>query len=98
MKKLSIFLVLGLSLAAVCMAQAKMEITYWTHEDPNRTEIENRYIEVFEKANPGVVVKRVTNPSKKMAERILTAFAANSLRKFRMSRQTRNRYSHSCRS
>ena len=77
MKKLSIFLVLSLSLAAVCMAQAKMEITYWTHEDPNRTEIENRYIEAFEKANPGVVVKRVTNPSKKMAERILTAFAAN---------------------
>jgi len=77
MKKLSIFLVLSLSLVAVCMAQAKMEITYWTHEDPNRTEIENRYIEAFEKANPGVVVKRVTNPSKKMAERILTAFAAN---------------------
>lgn len=77
MKKLSIFLVLSLSLVAVCMAQAKMEITYWTHEDPNRTEIENRYIEAFEKANPGVVIKRVTNPSKKMAERILTAFAAN---------------------
>ena len=77
MKKLSIFLVLSLSLVTVCMAQAKIEITYWTHEDPNRTEIENRYIESFEKANPGVVVKRVTNPSKKMAERILTAFAAN---------------------
>ncbi len=77
MKKLSIFLVLSISLVAICTAQADIEITYWTHEDPNRTEIENRYIESFEKANPGVVVKRVTNPSKKMAELILTAFAAN---------------------
>ena len=42
-----------------------------------RTEIENRYINEFEKANPGVTVKRVTNPSKKMPELILTAFAAN---------------------
>lgn len=58
-------------------AQAKIELTYWTHEDPNRTEIENRYISEFEKANPGVTIKRVTNPSKKMAELILTAFAAN---------------------
>lgn len=77
MKKISIFLILGLSLVAVCSVQADIEITYWTHEDPNRTEIENQYIQAFEKAHPGVVVKRVTNPSKKMAELILTAFAAN---------------------
>jgi len=54
-----------------------MEITFWTHEDPNRTEIENRYIVEFEKANPGVTVKRVTNSSTKIQELVLTAFAAN---------------------
>jgi len=72
-----IFIVALLLPMAAITAQAKMELTYWTHEDPNRTEIENRYISEFEKANPEVTVKRVTNPSKKMAERILTAFAAN---------------------
>ncbi len=78
MKRLTLFFIVALLLPmAAITAQAKMELTYWTHEDPNRTEIENRYIGEFEKANPGVTIKRVTNPSKKMAERILTAFAAN---------------------
>lgn len=54
-----------------------MELTFWTHEDPNRTEIEDRYIEEFEKANPGVTVKRVTSGSGQIQELILTAFAAN---------------------
>jgi multiple sugar transport system substrate-binding protein len=76
-KKSFILFIVLLMLLAGLTAQAAVEITYWTHEDPNRTEIENRYITEFEKANPGVVIKRVTNPSKKMAERILTAFAAN---------------------
>jgi len=78
MKRLTLILIVMLLLPmAAISAQAKMELTYWTHEDPNRTEIEKRYISEFEKANPGVTIKRVTNPSKKMAERILTAFAAN---------------------
>jgi multiple sugar transport system substrate-binding protein len=78
MKKLSIIsMIVFLLFSTTIAAQAKIEITYWTHEDPNRTEIENRYISEFEKANPGVTIKRVTNPSKKMAELILTAFAAN---------------------
>jgi multiple sugar transport system substrate-binding protein len=78
MKRLCIFLACAFILAvAVNAAESKTEITYWTHEDPNRTEIENRYIQEFEKANPEVTVKRVTSPSKKMAERVLTAFAAN---------------------
>jgi multiple sugar transport system substrate-binding protein len=78
MKKLCIILVCALFLAiAVNTAESNTEILYWTHEDPNRTEIENRYIKEFEKANPEVTVKRVTSPSKKMAERVLTAFAAN---------------------
>jgi len=78
MEKRMIVLVVALLLPlSAFSAQAAVELTYWTHEDPNRTNIENRYISEFEKANPGVVIKRVTNPSKKMAERILTAFAAN---------------------
>lgn len=78
MKRLCIFLACAFFLTvAVNAAESKTEITYWTHEDPNRTEIENRYIQEFEKANPEVTVKRVTSPSKKMAERVLTAFAAN---------------------
>ena len=78
MKKCIMVLLVSLLLPlSAISAQAAVELTYWTHEDPNRTEIENRYIGEFEKANPGVVIKRVTNPSKKMAERILTAFAAN---------------------
>jgi multiple sugar transport system substrate-binding protein len=72
MKRLCIFLAFAFLLTvAVNAAESKTEILYWTHEDPNRTEIENKYIEEFEKANPGVTVKRVTSPS------VLTAFAAN---------------------
>lgn len=52
-------------------------IKFWTHEDPARTEIEERYIQEFEAANPGVTVERVTNSSKKVPELLLTAFAAN---------------------
>ena len=78
MKKFYILLIILLFLpATVNAAKSEIELTYWTHEDPNRTEIETRYIKEFENANPGVTVKRVTNPSQKMAELILTAFAAN---------------------
>jgi len=78
MKKLCIFFILALFLTGtISAAPAAVELTYWTHEDPNRTEIENRYIMEFETANPGVVVKRVTSPSGKMAEKVLTSFAAN---------------------
>ncbi len=78
MKRFCFFLACAfLLIVAANAAESKTEITYWTHEDPNRTEIENRYIKEFEKANPEVTIKRVTSPSKKMAERVLTAFAAN---------------------
>lgn len=77
MKRIVILFAIVFLLSLSAYAQQKIEITYWTHEDPNRTEIENRYIEEFEAANPGVTIKRVTNPSNKMAEIVLTAFAAN---------------------
>ncbi|MEA1939677.1 MAG: extracellular solute-binding protein [Candidatus Caldatribacteriota bacterium] len=76
MKKLFVlFLFVFLLIMTVNTVNA-MEITFWTHEDPNRTEIENRYIAEFEKANPGVTIKRVTSGSGKIQELILTAFAA----------------------
>jgi multiple sugar transport system substrate-binding protein len=58
-------------------ATGPVELAFWTHEDPNRTEIENRYIAEFQAANPEVKVNRVTYSSTKIQELILTAFAAN---------------------
>lgn len=62
-------------------AQEKEEgpitLTFWTHEDPNRTEIEERYIAEFEATHPNITIERVTQSSTKIQELILTAFAAN---------------------
>jgi multiple sugar transport system substrate-binding protein len=77
MKKLFTIFLFVLLLSMTVNSVTAMEITFWTHEDPNRTEIENRYIEEFEQANPGVTIKRVTSGSGKIQELILTAFAAN---------------------
>jgi len=76
MKKLLTLFLFVLFLIMTVNTVNALEITFWTHEDPNRTEIENRYIVEFEKANPGVTVKRVTNSATKIQELVLTAFAA----------------------
>lgn len=57
--------------------EGPVTITFWTHEDPNRTAIEEQYIAEFEASHPDVTIERVTNSSKKMPELLLTAFAAN---------------------
>ena len=57
--------------------EGPITITFWTHEDPNRTAIEERYIAEFEESHPDVTIERVTNSSQKMPELLLTAFAAN---------------------
>ncbi|MGC9322603.1 MAG: extracellular solute-binding protein [Kosmotogaceae bacterium] len=54
-----------------------IELEFWTHEDPNRTPLEERFIEEFQEMYPNVVIKRVTQSSTKIQELILTAFAAN---------------------
>ena len=77
MKKLFTLFLFVLFLIMTVNTVNALEITFWTHEDPNRTEIEDRYIVEFEKANPGVTIKRVTNSSTKIQELVLTAFAAN---------------------
>jgi multiple sugar transport system substrate-binding protein len=58
-------------------AGGPITLTFWTHEDPNRTEIEERYIQEFEAANPNIKIERVTQSSTKIQELVLTAFAAN---------------------
>ncbi|MBB6482122.1 extracellular solute-binding protein [Spirochaeta isovalerica] len=81
-KTLMIFLslaVLALPLLAGGAQEEEGPITikFWTHEDPNRTTIEERYIAEFEASHPGITIERVTNSSAKMPELLLTAFAAN---------------------
>ncbi len=83
MKKFLIFL-LALSAAGLPVfaggAQEEtgpVTITFWTHEDPNRTALEERYLAEFEASHPDVTIERVTNSSSKMPELLLTAFAAN---------------------
>ncbi len=73
--------VLALMLVAAALvggsAIAQTEIVYWTHEDPNRTALEEELIARFEADYPQYKVVRVTNPTDQMAQLILTAFAAN---------------------
>ncbi len=84
MKK-GLLLALTLLLAASMLfaAGAKEEtgpitLQFWTHEDPNRTALEDRYIEEFEATHPNITIERTTQASGKMIELVQTAFAANS--------------------
>lgn len=82
MKKIIGILVLAVLLNSVWAAGNKAEegpitLTIWTHEDPNRTRIEERYIAEFEAANPNIKIERTTQSSTKMIELVQTAFAAN---------------------
>ena len=74
-------LILGAAFLLIRTAPSRQEegpvvITYWTHEDPNRTPFEERLVAEFEAAHPGVTIERVTHPSTRIAERLFTAFAA----------------------
>ncbi|HHV01341.1 MAG TPA: ABC transporter substrate-binding protein [Defluviitoga tunisiensis] len=53
-----------------------VELIFWTHEDPNRTPLEEAYIAEFQKMYPEVKITRVTYPSSKIREVVLTAFSA----------------------
>ena len=84
MKLLSILLVTVLLLAGATLvlatpqqeAAGAVELIYWTHEDPNRTPLEEKLIAEFQSQNPNITVERETSPSGKIREKILTAFAA----------------------
>ncbi|WP_169746225.1 extracellular solute-binding protein [Kosmotoga pacifica] len=75
--KRTVLVFVFLALSLLLLSAGKIELLFWTHEDPNRTEIENRYIEEFESMYPNVTIKRVTYPSRKIQETILTAFAVH---------------------
>lgn len=53
-----------------------IELTIWTHEDPNRMALEKNFIAEFEAANPGITVKYVTYPSDKIQDIVQAGFAA----------------------
>jgi multiple sugar transport system substrate-binding protein len=57
-------------------ATGPVQLVYWTHEDPNRTPLEEKWIAEFQQQNPNVSVVRETSPSGKIQEKVLTAFAA----------------------
>ncbi len=51
-------------------------LTYWTHTDPNRTELEHALIERFSTIRKDVVIERRTHGSQEISELVYTAFAA----------------------
>ena len=53
-----------------------VNITYWTHADPNRTALEEELIVAFERAHANIRVKRSTWDSREISGTVLTAFAA----------------------
>ncbi|GHU21812.1 ABC transporter substrate-binding protein [Spirochaetia bacterium] len=83
MKKLSCLtgvLLVSVSLFAAGTGEKEtgpVTISVWTHEDPNRTRIEERYMQEFMAANPNIKIERTTQSSTKMIELVQTAFAAN---------------------
>ena len=83
MKKTVLLCVALVLLTSLVFAQGAKEeegpivLQYWTHEDPNRTRIEERYIQEFQAANPNITIERTTQASTKIIELVQTAFAAN---------------------
>jgi len=84
MKKGFLFALTLILIAPMLFAAGAKEETgpitlqFWTHEDPNRTLLEDRYIEEFEAMNPNIRIERTTQSSGKLIELVQTAFAANS--------------------
>ena len=82
-KAIVILTILAMLVPTMLFAQGGKEETgpitleFWTHEDPNRTRIEERYIQEFQAANPNITINRTTQSATKMIELVQTAFAAN---------------------
>lgn len=83
-KGMALFLALALLTPAV-FAQGSKEaaednspvtIEFWTHEDVNRQQLEDRYIQEFEKAHPNVTVNVTRQSAEKLIELVQTSFAA----------------------
>lgn len=83
MKKLLVVLIALAILIVPVFAQGGQEsedkeitIKFWTHEDPNRQEIEDRYITEFEEMHPNIKIVPSRQASEKLIELIGTAFSA----------------------
>ncbi len=82
---LAVLLVLGLAATMVFASGAQeapkeegpITLRYWTHEDANREKFEDEMIAEFQKTHPNVTIEHTVVPTKKRAELIQTAFAAN---------------------
>src|SRR5690554_1677834 len=55
---------------------ADITLSYWTHSDRNREDLEARLIEEFMAANPGIKIVRDVTGSTDHRDRLLPAFAA----------------------
>lgn len=86
MKKALVVLFAVLIATSALFAAASTETTkadepivlrYWTHEDANRQAFEDELIAEFQKTHPNVTIEHTVVPTKKRAELIQTAFAAN---------------------
>ncbi len=84
MKRAIALFVLAIAIIASVPAQTpvvpglgnkKITINLWTHEDPNRSIIEKKYIAEFMAANPNITVNYNTYPSNRIFEALTTAFA-----------------------
>lgn len=74
-KKVTIFFIIFMCMIVGLFGKT-VELIFWTHEDPNRTPLEEAYIAEFQKMYPEVKITRVTYPSSKLSEVVLTAFSA----------------------
>lgn len=81
MKKLKYFIVLFILTAVAAFASGDREekeitIEYWTHEDVNRQNLEDRYAKEFMESHPSVKINISRHPSARLIELVQTAFAA----------------------
>ena len=67
----------GKNKAAAFDPNTPVELTIWTHEDKNRTALEQKLISEFQTQNPNVKVNYVTYPSGKIKDILVAGFAAN---------------------
>ncbi|MCL2320219.1 MAG: extracellular solute-binding protein [Treponema sp.] len=73
---LAVFGMPGKEKAAVDL-NASAPLVLWTHEDPNRSVLEKRFIKEFNTAHPNVTVDYQQYPSGQMRQLLTVAFSAN---------------------
>jgi multiple sugar transport system substrate-binding protein len=57
-------------------SQTPIHLTYWTHSDQNRTQLENRLIQEFQEQFPYVSIERRTFRSEEISQYVFTALSA----------------------